>query len=67
MKKTSEIIAELQKLVNKHGDLPFCVRDSYGFFSNPAVYADTPDQDGNIEGDFPSIGIAVDDSWEEEA
>lgn len=65
MKKTSEIIAELQKYVDMYGDLPFMVRDNeYGIFNIPVVYADVPDHDGNIEGEFPTIGVAFDDSWE---
>ena len=67
-KMTSEIIAELQKCVDKYGDMPFALRDNeYGSgFSNPAVFVDTVENGGCMEGDTPTIGLAFCEEWETE-
>ena len=56
---TSEIIANLQKCIDKYGDLPFSLKDydnAYKFF-DVTVYVDTVENEGCEEGETPTIGI----------
>lgn len=57
---TSEIIASLQKAVEKHGDLPFELRDNENgcSFFDVTVFADTVENGGCLEEETPTIGIS---------
>lgn len=59
-RKTSEIIAALQKCVDKHGDMPFELRDNENgcSFFDVSVFADTIDNGGCDEDETPTIGIS---------
>ncbi len=58
---TSEIIANLQKCVDKYGDLPFQISDSdngCGYF-DVTVFANTLENGGCCDpDDIPAIGIS---------
>lgn len=57
---TSEIISNLQDLVEKHGDLPFELRDNENgcSFEDVSLYADTAENGGYEEGETATIGIS---------
>ena len=57
MKKTSEIIAELQRFVNKYGDLPFLLEDNEFRDRFEKVSVDLDDTKSFIE-------IIFSDDWE---
>ena len=57
MKKTSEIIAELQRFVNKYGDLPFLLEDNEFRDRFGRVSVDLDDTKSFIE-------IIFSDDWE---
>ena len=57
MKKTSEIIAELQRFVNKYGDLPFLLEDNEFRDRFGKVSVDLDDTKSFIE-------IIFSDDWE---
>lgn len=56
---TSEIISNLQSLVNKYGDLPFELRDNENgcSFDEVSLFADTAENGGCEEWETPTIGI----------
>ena len=57
---TSEIIMQLQKCVEKHGDLPFELRDNQNgcSFFDVCIFADTVDNGGCMDEETPTIGIS---------
>lgn len=57
---TSEIVKELQKCVDKYGDLPFELRDNENgcSFFDVSVFADTAENGGCYEEEIPTIGIS---------
>ena len=57
MKKTSEIIAELQRFVDKYGDLPFLLEDNEFRDKFEKVSVDLDDTKSFIE-------IIFSDDWE---
>lgn len=57
---TSEIIEQLQKCVEKYGDMPFEIRDNENgcSFFDISVFADTIENGGCYEEETPVIGIS---------
>lgn len=56
---TSEVISNLQFLVDKYGDLPFKLRDNENGcgFEDVSIFADTQ-ANGGCEEETPTIGIS---------
>lgn len=57
---TSEIISNLQSLVDKYGDLPFELRDNENgcSFEDVSMFADVEANGGCDEGETPTIGMS---------
>lgn len=57
---TSEIIANLQKCVDKYGDMPFELRDNENgcSFFEVSIFADTIENGGCLDDETPTIGIS---------
>lgn len=57
---TSEIITVLQKVVEKHGDLPFvvCDNDNGICYEDVTVFANAHENGGCGEDDTPVVGIS---------
>lgn len=57
---TSEIVTQLQKCIEKYGDMPFELRDNENGCSyfDVTIFVDTAENGGILPGEFPSIGIS---------